>query len=395
MGEPPSHLSIGVIGPVSSGKSTLCGRFILTYKGIDKEIEKQYRTQASHYGKEEWMSWILDQQRIERERGHSMENSIWGLNLDEESQMQAHLKSKDVKELRRFTIIDSPGGSHSEKRVHQACAFTDSAVVVLSAVPGEYEGCLDQFRQYAMAAMTAGIKSFVVAVNKMDHQRVLYSKERFDQIEKFVRNFFESRIRRRSGRSIAVVPVSAKTGCNVCSFKNHNSPMSWWNGDTLVAAIAALRGSPKRLGPESIKKPLRFIVLKSFRSYQSGTIAIGRVEAGQLRVGQNVVVSPGGMRGIVNSIQQHYKDEKTANPGDLVGVGLKGIAVRDLKCGFIMGLEEKNSPKTTVSFEAQILVTNQPYDIREGASHVMDIHGAHIPVRLQSIRARQETRIPH
>eukprot|EP00467_Chlorarachnion_reptans_P009104 CAMPEP_0114509538 /NCGR_PEP_ID=MMETSP0109-20121206/13270_1 /TAXON_ID=29199 /ORGANISM="Chlorarachnion reptans, Strain CCCM449" /LENGTH=475 /DNA_ID=CAMNT_0001688711 /DNA_START=57 /DNA_END=1484 /DNA_ORIENTATION=+ len=393
---PPSHLVVAVIGHVGSGKSSLCGRLILAFRGAEEKTVEVFRELARSQGKtgDEAYAWIVDQYAKEREAGQTFENSIWGLTLDQRDIATTGtgakgkmFKGPSSKEgVRHFTLIDSPGGHGHDRRVHDACAQADAVIVVVSAVPGEYEACLGQLRQYATAAMTVGIKSFIVAVSKMDHPRVSFSCSRFEQISKFLRGFFQSRL--RGVRPPLVIPFSSKVGVNI-SKKVKGGALHWYNGPCLLGGmVTALKPDLKRIGIVASNKPLRFTITRAFRLHGAGTIALGRVESGILKVGQRVLVSPGGVRGQVASIQQHYKNREKAFPGDLVGVALHDISVSELKRGFIIGEEDHDPPIACKSFVAQVLVVNQPYLLREGAVLTMDVHNAHIPVKILKIQAR-------
>eukprot|EP00472_Partenskyella_glossopodia_P008996 CAMPEP_0197528174 /NCGR_PEP_ID=MMETSP1318-20131121/24156_1 /TAXON_ID=552666 /ORGANISM="Partenskyella glossopodia, Strain RCC365" /LENGTH=457 /DNA_ID=CAMNT_0043083155 /DNA_START=55 /DNA_END=1428 /DNA_ORIENTATION=+ len=341
----------------------------------------------------------------------SQENWVCGLRLDRDALREAGAAEEDLPrtgENRLFTIIDSPGGDGHFRRVYDACAQADAALMIVSAVPGEVESCIDQVRRYATAALTAGIRSFVVAVSKMDEHRVGYSSNRFSEISGLIQTYFESRLK---NTAFCVVPISSISNENITRAAplRTKGKMPWFNGPSLVAALAAICPSDKRSGDEAARKPLRIAVQRCFRVYNVpegalteeriknggldygdaySTVAVGRVEAGILRKGMRVVIGPNCVESEVLSIEQHYTPIDQAYPGDNVGFALKNIFPTEVKRGYIVGSSTNNPPRPAKTFVAQILVLNQPFEIAQGACYTMDIHAAHVGVRFLKLHSR-------
>eukprot|EP00469_Lotharella_globosa_P003089 CAMPEP_0167803428 /NCGR_PEP_ID=MMETSP0111_2-20121227/19816_1 /TAXON_ID=91324 /ORGANISM="Lotharella globosa, Strain CCCM811" /LENGTH=242 /DNA_ID=CAMNT_0007699867 /DNA_START=307 /DNA_END=1036 /DNA_ORIENTATION=- len=164
--------------------------------------------------------------------------------------------------------------------------------------------------------------------------------------------------------------------------------MPWYSGSTLLAALTALRINHRRSHAENATKSLRVAIQRVFRVYGAGTVATGRVERGTLRVGQQVVIAPRGLKATVTSIESHYVAKQQAGPGENVGFVLEGVARSDVHSGDVVGDAEDNPPKAVKSFLVHMSVTNQPHGIREGAVHILDCHSAHVPVKLRKIHSR-------
>uniref|UniRef100_A0A7S2TLP9 Tr-type G domain-containing protein n=1 Tax=Lotharella oceanica TaxID=641309 RepID=A0A7S2TLP9_9EUKA len=382
------NLNVAIIGHVAAGKSTLAGQLILRFGGVDSGTLDEYRAEAERHGKgSDALAWILNNLRVERETGRTQENSLFGLNLDENSLRSAGADRKGapaVDAIRRFTFIDSPGECGHAKQIHNALSQADAALLVISAVPGEFENALSQFQQHTTTAIMTGVKSYVVAVNKMDHPTVAYSASRFDEIRSYLKSYFEKRLRASS--AISYIPISASKPSNLLSSPRRTMP--WYSGSTLVASLAALRIHPRRSHAQNASKSLRVAIQRVFRVHGAGTVATGRVERGTLRVGQKVVIAPRGLKATITSIEAHYVAKQAAGPGENVGFALHGVARCDVHSGDVVGDAEDNPPKEVKSFLAHMAVTNQPHSLREGATHMLDCHSAHVPVKLQKIHSR-------
>mmetsp|Transcript_23554 Transcript_23554/g.45923 ORF Transcript_23554/g.45923 Transcript_23554/m.45923 type:complete len:291 (+) Transcript_23554:344-1216(+) len=218
----------------------------------------------------------------------------------------------------------------------------------------------------------------------MDHPTVAYSASRFHEIRSYLKSYFEKRLRTSS--AISYIPISSIKSSNLLSSPRRTMP--WYSGSTLLAALTALRINHRRSHAENATKSLRVAIQRVFRVYGAGTVATGRVERGTLRVGQQVVIAPRGLKATVTSIESHYVAKQQAGPGENVGFVLEGVARSDVHSGDVVGDAEDNPPKAVKSFLVHMSVTNQPHGIREGAVHILDCHSAHVPVKLRKIHSR-------
>jgi elongation factor 1-alpha len=162
--------------------------------------------------------------------------------------------------------------------------------------------------------------------------------------------------------------------------------MPWYNGPTLVESLDLLE-----IPPKPIEKPLRLPVQDVYSISGVGTVAVGRVETGVLKTGDRVAITPPGLVAEVKSIETHYVRIEKAEPGDNIGVNLKGIEKKDIKRGDVIG--PLDSPPTVADeFTARIMIVWHPTAIASGYTPVIHIHTASIACRITEITAKIDPR---
>jgi len=363
------HLNLVVIGHVDHGKSTLTGHLLYKAGFIDPKKLKEIEEEAKKRGQESFKyAWLLDRLKEERERG---------LTID-----LAFMKFESKKYY--FTIIDAPGHRDFVKNMITGASQADAALLVVSAKKGEYEAGMSeegQTREHIILAKTMGIDQIIVAVNKMDDPTVNWSKERYEQIVKELKEFMK-----RYGfkvDKIPFLPVSAWTGDNIIE---RSPKMPWHKGPTLIEAFDLLEPPPK-----PIDKPLRIPVQEVYSISGVGTVPVGRVETGVLKVGDKIVFMPPGKVGEVRSIEMHHERIEKAEPGDNIGFNVRGISKTDIRRGDVAG-HVTNPPTVAKSFKARIIVIWHPTAIAPGYTPVIHAHTASIACRITKIEARIDPR---
>jgi len=288
------HLNLIFIGHVDHGKSTLVGHLLYRLGYFDQKTLAMIEEEAKKMGKESFKyAWLLDKLKEERERGVTISLS--------------YMKFETKKYF--FTIIDAPGHRDFVKNMITGASQADAAVLVVSARKGEFEAGMSaegQTREHAILAKTMGINQLIVAVNKMDATEPPWSKERYEQIKEVLSKFLKGLGYDVS--KIPFVPVSAWTGDNLIE-RSINMP--WYDGPTFVETLDTLEPPSK-----PIDKPLRIPIQDVYNISGVGTVPVGRVETGVLRVGDKVVFMPPGKVGEVRSIETHHMRIEKAEPGD-------------------------------------------------------------------------------
>jgi len=369
MAEKKPHLNLIVAGHVDHGKSTTTGH-ILTLLGIvDKKKLAELEEEAKKRGKEfAKYAWILDTYKEERERDMTIDLTF--------------LKFETKKYF--FTIIDAPGHRDFVKNMVTGASQADAALLVVSAKKGEFEagiGATGQTREHAFLLRTMGVNQIIVAINKMDDPSVNWSKERFEEVKKGVLDLL-----RQVGYpvdKIRVIPISAWYGDNLVE-RSSNTP--WYNGPTLAEAFDELI-----VPPRPVDKPLRIPVEAVYSITGVGTVPVGKVETGRLRVGDVVVVMPSGKKGEVRSIETHHTPIQEAIPGDNIGFNVKGLEKTDVKRGDVFGTPD-NPPTVASAVIARIFVIYHPTSIAVGYTPVMHIHTATGPVKFEEIQKKLDPR---
>jgi elongation factor 1-alpha len=251
-------------------------------------------------------------------------------------------------------------------------------MLVVSSGRGEFETGISetgQTREHALLAFTLGVKQMIVAVNKMDNDTVNWSQERYNEIKDEVSGYLK-----RIGynpEGIPFIPISGWLGDNMLE-KSDN--LSWYSGPTLFEALDLVT-PPKR----PVEKPLRIPLQDVYKIGGIGTVPVGRVETGVLTPGMSVVFAPAGVTTEVKSIEMHHEQMDKAEPGDNIGFNVKGIAVKDLKRGYVCGDVSNDPPVGCENFTANIIILNHPGEIHAGYTPVVDCHTCHIACRFNQL----------
>ena len=117
-------------------------------------------------------------------------------------------------------------------------------------------------------------------------------------------------------------------------------------------------------------------------------VAMGRVQSGCARVGQRLLVAPGGVSCRVVSIEAHGDRVPRAETGALVGLGLVGILPTQLSAGQLIGDARVSPPRAALRIEAFVRVVAQPYVVARGSRGlILRVHAAGVPVRVESIES--------
>ena len=363
------HLNLIVIGHVDHGKSTLVGHLLYRLGYVDEKTLKTLEEEAKKKGKESFkFAWLLDKLKEERERGLTIDLSF--------------VKFETKKYY--FTIIDAPGHRDFIKNMITGASQADAAILVVSARPGEFEAGMSpegQTREHLILAKTMGIGQIIVAVNKMDATQPPYDRKRYEQIKAVLSKFMKGLGYDPS--KVPFVPVSAWTGENLIE-RSPNMP--WYNGPTLVEALDMLH-PPKK----PIDKPLRIPVQNVYSITGVGTVPVGRVETGVLKVGDKVVFMPPGVVGEVRSIEMHHTPIPKAEPGDNIGFNVRGVSRKDIKRGDVAGHPDK-PPTVAEEFTARVFIIWHPTAITVGYTPVIHAHTASVAARIVEIIAKLDPR---
>ncbi len=370
MSQSKPHINLVVIGHVDHGKSTLVGHLLFRLGFVDEKTLRQLEEEAKKKGKESFkFAWLMDRLKEERERGVTIDLSF--------------VKFETKKYY--FTIIDAPGHRDFIKNMITGASQADAAILVVSARKGEFEAGMSaegQTREHLILAKTMGIDQLIVAVNKMDAPDVNYSQKRYQQIVAILKKFMKGLGYKVD--QIPFIPVSAWTGENLIE-RSPNMP--WYNGPTLVEALDNYIQPPKK----PVDKPLRIPIQNVYTIPGVGTVPVGRVETGVLRVGDKIVFMPPGVVGEVRSIEMHHQPIQQAEPGDNIGFNVRGVSKKDIKRGDVAGHVD-NPPTVAEEFTARIFVIWHPSAITVGYSPVIHAHTASVAARITEIQAKLDPR---
>jgi bifunctional enzyme CysN/CysC len=166
----------------------------------------------------------------------------------------------------------------------------------------------EQTRRHGYLLRLIGVRQVVVVVNKMD--LVDYSQKVFETISSEYREFLAG----IGVQAQVVLPVSARQGDNIAS---RSENLGWFNGPTVLTALDAIPDAA-----EVTNQPLRFPIQDVYR-FDHRRILAGRVEAGTVRVGDQLLFLPSGRTSVVRSIEGWNSPKaEILSAGDPAGVTL-------------------------------------------------------------------------
>src|SRR3989441_9708269 len=349
------HLNLVFIGHVDHGKSTTVGRILYDTGNIDPHELENLKKLAEQMGKATFeFAFVMDQVKEERERG---------LTID-----VAHKRFDTDKYY--FTIIDAPGHRDFVKNIITGTSQADAAVLVVGAA----EGVQTQTKEHIFLARTLGVEQLIVAINKMDASKPPFAEARFNELKTELTGLL-----RGVGYKVdkvPFIPISSYKGENIVKA---SAKMAWYKGPSLVEALNQLTVPPK---PTNL--PLRLPVQDVYSITGAGTVPVGRVETGILKVGMKVHFMPADKVGEVKSIEMHHEQLPQAEPGDNVGFNVRGVDKKDLRRGDVAGPTDR-PPTVAKSFTAQIVVLNHPSVITVGYTPVFHAHTAQVACTFEEL----------
>jgi len=345
------NMNIVFVGHVDAGKSTIVGQTMFKSGLVSEQEMKKLREEAVKHGKVGFeFAYVMDKIKEERERGVTIDLAY----------------KKIMTQKRQITIIDAPGHRDFVKNMITGASQADAAFLVIAAP----SGVQPQTTEHLWLLRTMGVKNLCVAINKMD--AVGYKEDRFNEIKKGV------------GELLSQVGINAeKTTFIACSgLKGDNifdksSNMEWYKGPTILGQFDLFADveSPTNL-------PMRMPVQDVYEITGIGTVPVGKIETGIMKVGQKIKVLPGrtgeGIAGEVKTIEMHHEQMPEAQAGDNVGINIRGIGKKDIARGDVI-CDAAHPIPIVEEFIAQIAVINHPTVLAKGYTPVFHIHTAQVP----------------
>jgi len=251
-------LRLATAGSVDDGKSTLIGRLLYDAKAVLAD-QLAHVEERSVDGLD--LALLTDGLRAEREQGITIDVAYRSF----------------ATPRRRFILADCPGHAQYTRNMVTGASTADLALLLVDA----RAGLTEQSRRHAAIAALLEVQHVIVAVNKMD--LVDYAESRFDEI---VRDVIEL------GSAIGLhetdfIPISALKGDNVVE----RSPnMAWYDGPPLLERLETVPVEPPAV--HGARLPVQLVL----RGDGGARWAAGRLAAGTLKAGDEVVVLPSGTR---------------------------------------------------------------------------------------------------
>lgn len=265
------HVNVVFIGHVDAGKSTIGGQIMSLTGMVDKRTLEKYEREAREKSRESWyLSWALDTNQEERDKGKTVEVG------------RAYFET----DKKHFTILDAPGHKSFVPNMIGGAAQADLAVLVISARKGEFETGFDrggQTREHAMLAKTAGVKHLVVLVNKMDDPTVNWDENRYNECKDKILPYLK-KLGFNPTKDLTFMPCSGLTGSGILE-KIDESVCPWYQAQPFIPFIDELPSLNRKTdGP--------FIMPIVDKYKDMGTVVMGKVESGCAKKGHNLLVMP-------------------------------------------------------------------------------------------------------
>ena len=315
------HVNIGTIGHVDHGKTTLTAAIT---KVLALEGDAEYQAYDA-----------IDKAPEEKERGITINT--------------AHVEYHTAK--RHYAHVDCPGHADYVKNMITGAAQMDGAILVVSAA----DGPMPQTREHILLSRQVGVPYIVVFMNKADQ---VDDEELLDLVEMEIRELLSSYD--FPGDDVPVIRGSA-LNVLTCDSTDPNAP-EYACIRELMDAVDTYIPTPDR----AADKPFIMPVEDVFSITGRGTVATGRVERGQLKMGEEVEIvglMDAPRKTVVTGIEMFRKLLDYAEAGDNIGALLRGIQKNEVERGQVLAKPGSIHPHT--KFHGQVYVLKK----EEGGRH--------------------------
>jgi len=310
------HVNVGTIGHIDHGKTTLTAAITKVLAKNNPKI--QFRSFDS-----------IDNAPEEKARGITIAT--------------AHVEYETKN--RHYAHVDCPGHADYIKNMITGAAQMDGAILVVAAT----DGPMPQTREHILLARQVGVPAMVVFMNKVD---AVDDPELLDLVELEVRDLLTSY--QFPGDDIPIVRGSALGALN--------GEANWEKTvDELMEAVDSYIPQPAR----EVDKPFLMPVEDIFSISGRGTVATGRIERGQVKVGEEVEIvgiKPT-RKTVVTGVEMFKKLLDSGMAGDNVGLLLRGVERKEIERGQVISKPGSITPHT--KFKAEVYVLTK----EEGGRH--------------------------
>ena len=314
------HVNIGTIGHVDHGKTTLTA-------AITMALSQEGHAAAMRYDE-------IDKAPEEKARGITINT--------------AHVEYETDK--RHYAHVDCPGHADYVKNMITGAAQMDGAILVVSSA----DGPMPQTREHILLARQVGVPYIVVYMNKVDQ---VDDEELLELVEMEIRELLSSYD--FPGDEIPVIKGSALQALE-CQSKDPNDP-AYASILALMDAVDDYIPTPERKADLPFLMPIEDVFTITGR----GTVVTGRVERGQVKVGDEVEIVGihDTRKTVVTGVEMFRKLLDYAEAGDNIGALLRGIQRTEVERGQVLCKPGSIHPHT--KFRGQVYVLKQS----EGGRH--------------------------
>ena len=344
-------MNVVFVGHVDHGKSTTIGRLLYDSGALPEQEMTKLKEEAQKHGKAGFeFAFAMDRYKEERERGVTIDLAY----------------KKVMTQKYQITIIDAPGHKDFVKNMITGASQADAAFLVVAC----QHGVMPQTKEHMWLLRTMGVEQVAVIINQMD--TVNYDEAKFNKVKEDV-----SGVLKAVGVDPSKTTFIAASGFKGDNVAKKSDKMAWYKGPTVLEQLD-LFSEPKK--PTNL--PMRMPLQDVYEITGIGTVPVGKIETGVMKVGQKVIVLPGrsgkGIPGEVKTIEMHHETMPEAQAGDNVGINIRGVGKKDIARGDVVC--DASAPATIAEeFSAQIAVINHPTVIAKGYTPVFHVHTSQVP----------------
>ena len=311
------HVNVGPIGHVDHGKTTLTA-------AITKVLASKGGANFKAFDE-------IDNAPEEKARGITIATS--------------HVEYETPN--RHYAHVDCPGHADYVKNMITGAAQMDGAILVVSAA----DGPMPQTREHIVLARNVGVPAIVVYLNKVD---MVDDPEMLDMVEEEIRELLSKYD--FPGDDIPIIRGSA-----LKSLEGDKTEVGSGSIDKLMEALDSYIPEPKR----DIDKPFLMPIEGVFSISGRGTVATGRIEKGQIKVGDDVDIVGFGetIKSVVTGVEMFRKILNEGQAGDNVGLLLRGVKKEDIERGMVVAAPGSITPHR--KFKCQVYILSKD----EGGRH--------------------------
>ena len=320
-------------GSVDDGKSTLIGRLLHDSKSIfEDQLSAISKTSEKRGMAAVDLSLLTDGLQAEREQG---------ITIDVAYRYFATPK-------RKFIIGDTPGHEQYTRNMVTAASTANLVVILIDA----RKGVLTQTRRHTFLASLVGVPHIVLAVNKMD--MVGYSEDTFNAIVAEYRAFAAQ----LGIHDVTCIPMSALNGDMVVE---HGDNLSWYKGAPLLEFLENVV-IDYDVNTADFRYPVQWVCRPQTQEYHDFRGYMGRIESGEIAVGDEITVLPSGRTSKVKEIVTYDSKLQRAYAPQSVTLTLEDEI--DISRGDMFVKSSANPPKVEKEFESMLCwLSEAPLDL--------------------------------
>lgn len=279
-------------GSVDDGKSTLIGRLLYDTNSIlDDQLDAIKKANRKNNDGTVDLAILTDGLKAEREQGITIDVAYKYFQT----------------EKRKFIIADAPGHIQYTRNMVTGASNSELIIILIDA----RKGVIEQTKRHSFLAKLLSLKKVLVCVNKMDmieYDQFVYEKIKEDYL---------ALAKRLNLENVDFIPVSALKGDNIV---HRSERMPWYEGASLLNYLERVSLEDKKTQPWRF--PVQWVVRPQTENLHDYRGYAGRVLGDGLKIGEEVVVLPSGVRSVVTKIDLAEQSLTQAQNGQSIIVHL-------------------------------------------------------------------------